>query len=278
MAFFLANRVHVETLTSGTADFQVGAAISTAYQSFSGASVPDGAQFSYTAYNATQFECGRATYIAASPSTVDRTAANVFAGTAGAGALTNFSTNPRLFIGPLAEDAPLGKMAIPIPAAAMVASTTNGAAAGTLEMATNKNMFITFDFDTTTSESVQFSMIMPPSWDEGTITFQPVWSHPSTATNFGVVFELSAVAISDNDAGDVAFGTGQTSTKTGGTTNNIYFGPESSAITISGTPTVGDLVMFKIARLPANGSDTLAVDARLHGIRLFITNHAGNDA
>ena len=35
---------------------------------------------------------------------------------------------------------------------------------------------------------------------------------------------------------------------------------------------------FKIARLPANGSDTLAVDARLHGLRLFITTNAGNDA
>lgn len=276
MASFLANRVHVETSTSGTADLVVGSAISTAYQSFSGASVPDGAEFSYTAYTATQFECGRATYIL-STTTVDRTAANVYAGSAGAGALTNFSGNPRLFIGPLAEDAPLGKQAVWIPASAMIARTTNGAAAGTAEMTTNKNMFSTLDFDTTTQEFAQFSWRMPAAWDEGTVTFAPVWSHAATDTNFGVVWQLAAVATSNDDAGDVAFGTEQTSADTGGTTNDLYEGPESSAITVAGTPVANDYVMFQVARAPANGSDTLAIDARLHGIVLYIGVEAGHD-
>jgi len=171
-----------------------------------------------------------------------------------------------------------GKQMVPVPAGAMTPNSTNGPSAGTVEMTTNKNMFVTLDFDPTTSESAQFSMPMPDSWDEGTITFRPIWSHPATVTNFGVVWELSAVAVSDDDAGDVAFGTGQTSTDTGGTTNDIYVGPESSAITIGGSPAEGDFVMFKLSRLPANGSDTMAVDARLHGIKLFITTSEGNDA
>lgn len=170
-----------------------------------------------------------------------------------------------------------GKKSVPVPAAAMTANTTNGPASGSVEATTNKNMFVTLDFDATTSESAQFSIIMPISWDEGTVTFNPVWSHASTTTNFGVVWELSAVATSDDDTGDVAFGTGQTSTDTGGTTNDIYIGPASSAITVGGTPQAGDFVFFKIARLPANGSDTMAVDARLHAIRLNITTAAGND-
>lgn len=167
----------------------------------------------------------------------------------------------------------VGKQAIFIPASAMVSRTTNGAAAGTAEMSTNKNMFATLDFDTTTQEFAQFAWCMPSSWDEGTVTFIPVWSHPSTTTNFGVVFQLAGVAISNDDAGDVAFGTAQTSTDTGGTTNDIYKGPESSAITIAGSPAAGDYVMFQVARVPANGSDTMAVDARLHGIVLFITTN-----
>lgn len=166
-----------------------------------------------------------------------------------------------------------GKQAIFIPASAMVSRTTNGAASGTAEMSSNKNMFATLDFDTTTQEFAQFMWCMPSSWDEGTVTFIPVWSHPSTTTNFGVVFQLAGVAISNDDAGDVAFGTAQTSTDIGGTTNDIYKGPESSAITIAGSPAAGDYVMFQIARVPANGSDTLAVDARLHGIVLFITTN-----
>jgi hypothetical protein len=165
-----------------------------------------------------------------------------------------------------------------IPAGAMISRTTNGAAVGTVEMTTNKNMFRTLDFDTTTQEFAQFSIRMPKSWNEGTVTFAPTWSHPSTTTNFGVVWELAGVAISDDDAGDVAFGTAQSSTDTGGTTNDIYVGPASSAITIAGTPAAEDYVMFQIARAPANGSDTMAVDARLHGVTLYYTINAATDA
>jgi hypothetical protein len=98
-----------------------------------------------------------------------------------------------------------------------------------------------------------------------------VWSHAATVTNFGVVWGLDAVAISDDDAMDVAFGTAQTSTDTGGTTNDSYQGPESSAITIAGSPAVGDLVMYRIHRDPSDGNDTLAIDARLHGVLLLYT-------
>ena len=170
-----------------------------------------------------------------------------------------------------------GKQSVWVPAGAMTPRNTNGAAPGILEMTTNKNMIVTLDFDTATQEFAQFSIRMPKSWDEGTVTFIPVWSHPSTATNFGVVWGLDAIAVSDNEALDVAFGTAQTSTDTGGTTNNAYQGPESAAITVAGTPAAGDVVMFRIHRDPANGSDTLAVDARLHGVLLLYTNDNTND-
>lgn len=172
----------------------------------------------------------------------------------------------------------VGKKTIWIPAGAMVSRTTNGPSRGTAEMATNKNMVSTLDYDATTQEFAQFDIRMPSSWNEGTVTFVPVWSHAATTVNFGVVWGLDAVAVSDDDAMDVAFGTAQTSTDTGGTTNDSYQGPESSAITIAGTPAAGDLVMFRIHRDPANGSDTMAIDARLHGIVLFYTTDAGVDA
>lgn len=171
-----------------------------------------------------------------------------------------------------------GKHTIWIPATAMVARTTNGAAAGTAEMTTNKNMVKTLDFDTSTQEFAQFEIAMPKSWNEGTVTFQPVWSHASTTTNFGVVWALQAVATSDDDALDVAFGTEQTSTDTGGTTNDRYIGPESSAITVGGSPAAGDVVQFQIKRNVSDGSDTMAIDARLHGVKLYITLDAATDA
>ena len=172
----------------------------------------------------------------------------------------------------------VGKETVWIPAGAMTSRTTNGAAAGTAEMTTNKNMFKTLDFDTTTQEFAQFEIHFPKSWNLSTVTFQPVWSHAATATNFGVVWGLAGVARSDDDAGDVAFGTAQTSTDTGGTTNDIYIGPECSAITIAGTPAAGDTVQFQINRTVSDASDTMAIDARLHGIRLFYTTNAATDA
>jgi hypothetical protein len=172
----------------------------------------------------------------------------------------------------------LGKHSIWIPAVAMYPRTTNGAAIGSVELSTNKIMLKTLDFDPTTQEFAQFAVRMPKGWNEGTVSFIPVWSHPATATNFGVVWALQAVAISDGDALDAAFGTEQTSSPTGGTTDDLYQGSESSAITIGGTPAENDYVIFQIKRNVSDGSDNLAVDARLHGIVLFYTISAPTDA
>lgn len=172
----------------------------------------------------------------------------------------------------------LGKHAIWVPVGAMTPRTTNGAAAGLTELSGNKIMLRTLDFDASTIEYAQFPIRMPKSWNEGTVTFVPEWSHAATATNFKVSWGLQAVAISDDDALDAAFGTAQYSNDTGGTTNDAYAGPESSAITIAGTPAAQDLVIFQVLRKADDGTnDTLAIDARLHGVTVFITTDAGTD-
>ena len=171
-----------------------------------------------------------------------------------------------------------GKRQVWIPASAMTPRLTNGPAEGSIETTTNKINIRSLDFDATTAEYAQFNWRMPKSWNEGTVSFLPVWSHASTTTNFGVAWALAGVAISNDDALDAAMGTAQTSIDTGGTTDDLYEGPESSAITIGGTPAEGDLVVFEVSRLPANGSDTMAIDARLIGIVLCWTPNAVNDA
>jgi predicted RNase H-like HicB family nuclease len=172
-----------------------------------------------------------------------------------------------------------GKHAIYVAAGSITPSATGGCAAlATIASAANQPDIQTLDFDATTQEYAQFGVVMPKSWNEGTVTFKAHWSHAATVTNFGVVWDLQAVAVSDDDAIAVAFGTAQTSTDTGGTTNDLYSSPESSAITVSGTPAAEDMVFFRLSRVTGNGSDTMAVDARLHGITLYITTNAENDA
>lgn len=180
---------------------------------------------------------------------------------------------------PAAATGTAGKHAVFISAASMRPSATGGCAAlAAVATSANQPDLLTLDFDTTTEEYAQFSVAMPKSWNEGTVTFKAYWSHPSTTTNFGVAWKLQAVAMSDDDAIAAAYGTGVSVTDTGGTTNDLYVTAESSAITIAGTPAAEDMVFFRLFREPSDGSDNMAVDARLHGITLFITTDAENDA
>lgn len=169
-----------------------------------------------------------------------------------------------------------GKHTIAIPAGAMIPRTTNGAALVTVELATHDVMLRTLDFDATTEEGVGFFVPMPKSWNEGTVTFQPIWTAASGTG--GVVWELDAFSFSDDDALDQAPGGAATSTDTFIAANDCHIGPESAAMTVSGTPAEGDLVYFQITRKTADASDTLTDDAKLIGIRLHFTTNAGNDA
>jgi hypothetical protein len=177
----------------------------------------------------------------------------------------------------LASAAEASTQTIYIPAGAMKADPTAGPSIATVELANGPNI-TTLDFDTASDEHAQFAIRMPKGWDEGTVTFVPSWSHPATTTNFGVAWFLQAVAIGNDDTLNVAFGTAVSSKDTGGTTNDLYIGPASSAMTIAGTPAAEDLVQFQIYRDVSDAGDTLAVDARLHGITVYYTTTSLSDA
>jgi len=170
---------------------------------------------------------------------------------------------------------PIGKHMLPVVAAAMQSATTNGAAAASVETTTNQVLYRTLDFDTTTQEFAGFAYPMPKSWNESTITFRARWTAASGSG--GVAWALQAVACTDDDTLDVAYGTEQVVTDTLITAGDLHTTSESSAITIAGSPSEGDLVLFRVKRVPANASDTLAVDARLIAIDLFITTNTGTD-
>lgn len=163
-----------------------------------------------------------------------------------------------------------GKETIWLPAAAMVTPTTNGAAAGTTN-GTNV-VYKTLDFDQTTSESAQFQIAMPKSWNLGTLTFIAYWTASSGSGT--VTWSLAAGAVSNDDVLDTTFGTAVTVTDTLLATGDLMVADESGAITVGGTPAVGDLVCFKILR---DVADTLSGDAKLVGIRLIYTTNAADD-
>jgi len=143
--------------------------------------------------------------------------------------------------------------------------TAGCAAPDQLEMSTNKNVYDFCAFDKDTDENAYANIPLPQDYTGGVVYAQPYWVHPA-ATAFKVSFGLQGVAVANDGALDVAQGTAQVSLDEGGTTNDLYIGPLTSAITISGTPTAGKLVQWNTFRDADDATnDTLDVDAYLLG-------------
>ena len=170
-------------------------------------------------------------------------------------------------------------MMIPIMAGSMQPSASGGSGVLT-NIATSANMpdVQTLNFHQSTQQHAQFAIPLPKRWNRGTITARFRWSHAATTTNFGTAWAIQAVAVGDNEAIDQAYGTAVEVTDTGGTTNRLYVSDETAAMTVANTPADGDTVFFRVYRKAADAADTLAIVARLHGVDLFITTNAENDA
>lgn len=161
------------------------------------------------------------------------------------------------------------QLMVPVMASQMKPAITNGAQAATGETTTNKVGYPHLAFDTATKEFAVFAVAMPSGWNEGTLTFRPHWTAASGSG--GVTWSLQALARSDGDAIDTAYGTAVNSADTLLAALQEHRGPASGAITVGGSPATSDIVYFRVAREVADANDTLTVDALLQGIELFLT-------
>ena len=188
------------------------------------------------------------------------------------------STNDRFEIGDDSEGSgTVGLHDIWVPAQAMYPTADDGCSdIETVEITEGRPELRVLDFDPSTDEFAQFSIAMPKSWNEGTITAEFYWTAASGSGD--VLWYLEGVAISNDDAITTAFGTEQVATDTLITANDLHISPTTPAITIAGSPAAGDLCFFQVFRDANNGSDTLNADARLIGIKLHYTTDAETDA
>jgi len=171
----------------------------------------------------------------------------------------------------------VGKQTMWIPAAAMYPNSTNGCADLAQVELSNGPELKCLDFDNSSDENAQFTVAFPKSWNEGTVTFQAFFT--VTGTNTGTVaWGLSATALADNDSMNTAFGTNVVATAKAhsGTSNDLNVSNESGNVTIAGSPSTDELVVFQIMRDVS--ADNQSGDARLLGIKLFFTNDALTDA
>jgi hypothetical protein len=133
------------------------------------------------------------------------------------------------------------------------------------------------DFDASTIEYAQFSIAMPKSWDEGTITFQAFWAPSSTDTGNALI-GLQGVSVPNDATSDVVFGTAIDVTDAGGgAVEDVLVSPVSTAVTIAAAA-ADTYTYFQVVRNATSGSDTFTGDVRLLGIKIFYTTDAANDA
>ena len=171
-----------------------------------------------------------------------------------------------------------GKETIWVPAAAMYGPTTNPADAAQVETTATRPDLKVFDFDAGTQQYTQFTIAMPKSWNEGTLTYQVYWA-PSTTNTGNAIFGVQGVACADGDTIDVAYGTAIEVTDAGiGTVEDQQISAESSAMTVAGSPAAGEQTYFQLFRKAADGGDTFTGECRVLGIKLFFTTDAANDA
>jgi hypothetical protein len=171
-----------------------------------------------------------------------------------------------------------GKETMWVPAAAMYGPTTNPADAALVETTATRPDLKVFDFDASTQQYTQFTVAMPKSWNESTLTYQVYWS-PSTTNTGNAIFGLQGVACADGDTIDVAYGTAVEVTDAGiGTVEDQQISAESGAVTVAGSPAAGEQTYFQLFRKAADGSDTFTGECRVLGVKIFYTTDAANDA
>ena len=190
--------------------------------------------------------------------------------TVGSGTLDIVTANLDVLTGSVKEAgvdiSPIGVQQQWLPAGTWGTVTTNGAEFAELELATNDIMLQTFNFDTTTSEKIQFWWHPPSAWNAGTITFAAYWTAASGSGT--VIFKLEGKSYTDSDALDAVIGgTSATVTDTLLTANDEHISPTSGDVTINGA-TKNEVVLLQVSR---DISDTLGVDAKLRGIKIFYT-------
>lgn len=154
--------------------------------------------------------------------------------------------------------------------------TTAGCAGPTqVEAATNDINYWVLDFDTTTEEHASWNVVMPDSYDGGTVTATFFWTNAAGLTTETVVWGIAARSYANDEAIDQALGTEVTTTDTWIAQNDVHVSPVSSAITIGGTPAGGEYVVFVVARKTA--SDNMTGDARLLAVKIEYTINAYSD-
>jgi len=151
-------------------------------------------------------------------------------------------------------------------AGAGVPTVTAGAAPAVKEYGTNDVNLDTFAFAGDATEEIQVAWPVPDNWDLGTVKIKLFWDADTSASAADVVsFDVAAQALGNDDAIDAAFGSVVEIDDVVIAVGDMHVTPASAAITVGGTPVLGDMIIFSIKRDHDDAADDMVEDLLLLG-------------
>lgn len=182
-----------------------------------------------------------------------------------------FGTSPTIvtptFSGSINFSGTLPFKSVFISATAGSPTLTAGCADGVqTETITNKVNYWSCAFDGSIDQNWQTTFTLPKNYTGGTFTVAVEWTGTSTGNT---EWEISILALADDDPFDTAFGAVITVTDTVTVAGDFQRSPESAAITASNIPSPGDRIWINVKRDAVN--DTNNDLGRLSGIYLTFT-------
>lgn len=169
---------------------------------------------------------------------------------------------------------------IPLGPGALIPDTSTsggGPAPGRTVTTTNKVPYATLDYDQTTQENAGLSLSGPKSADETvTLTFQVRWTADAGTPAQGVVWGLSITGTGDHDALDVSYSAAVKVTDTLDAVGEEHVTALSAAVTVKNWAQ-GDTLNIRLSRFTGDAGDTLAADAKVRQLDIFLTTNAAND-
>lgn len=161
---------------------------------------------------------------------------------------------------------PEQRRSIWLSAAGGTPTMTNGCAPPSkVELPDNDIMLVSLNFDASTQEHAVWMFVLPDGYAGGAIT--PVFYWTAASGSGKVVWGIQGRSLANDEALDQALGTASEATDTLLAANDVHV-VDGYAFTLAGTPAGGELCVIKVYRKAAAAGDTLAVDAKLIGVKL----------
>ena len=155
-----------------------------------------------------------------------------------------------------------------IDASDMISRSDSGATYTTFQSSTNKIMDAYMLFDPSVIQYTQYNTVLEEKWDLSSIKAKFIWtSYSNMSGTSAVVWGIQGQVAGDYNLIENSWGTAQTITDSTSSALQRQTSQSTSAIILSGTPELNDMLYLQFYRDATNGSDTMkGYNAQLKGV------------